>query len=549
MRITESRLRKFIRESVSERASVKKLRVFDFDDTLVMTNSFIKIKKQNGEIMQITPAQYAVYDKEDDDIFDFSDFSKVNDPLIIKWTFKILERVIAARDRGEGDVIILTARSSESQRAIKDFFANSGIEDIEIVTLGTGEPAAKANYVISLIDKYGYNFIEFFDDSKRNIDTMANTIKSTYPRVQIRMHHIKSHINEMRKRKIVNERVKHGSSYPPTFDEFTELTAQQQGDVWIFFDTETTGLQYENEEVQATQLSCIAYYTNNFETMPEEVSGGRFDIKLALSEATEEFMETEPESKFSIKNLLLMTDYADDTVKKVKPGYVIHEFEEYLHRMKKMSSTKKIVFIAQNSPFDVGIINTLYHRMAVQPPDHEVWDTKAVIDLYFKPVLAFLKNSPDVTEEDKDLINKLTVNGRISGSLGNITSAFNIKNDKWHQAIEDVRMTMEMMFKIMQYLRAKSPEIRNTVASSPFNAMAGDPVYGVSSYKKRQMSENKLRALVNEIITESTIADSPITLEFKETTRGSGEEYSVFLRHPDFEKHIGYVQVIQYWDQ
>ena len=197
-----------------------------------------------------------------------------------------------------------------------------------------------------------------------------------------------------------------------------------------------------------------------------------------------------------------MTDYADDTVKKVKPGYVIHEFEEYLHRMKAMSSTKKIVFIAQNSPFDVGIINTLYHRMEVPPPDHEVWDTKAVIDLYFKPVLAFLKNSPDVTEEDKDLISKLTVNGRISGSLGNITSAFNIKNDKWHQAIEDVRMTMEMMFKIMQYLRAKSPEIRNTVASSPFNAMAGDPVYGVSSYKKKQTSESVLRYLVNKMILE-----------------------------------------------
>ena len=65
-------------------------------------------------------------------------------------------------------------------------------------------------------------------------------------------------------------------------------------------------------------------------------------------------------------------------------------------------------------------------------------------------------------------------------------------------------MTMEMMFRIIQYLRAKSPEIRNTVASKPFNAMAGDPVYGVSSYKKKQTSENILRVLVNEIITEST---------------------------------------------
>ena len=316
--------------------------------------------------------------------------------------------------------------------------------------------------------------------------------------------HLRRAIREVYKRKIVTERVKPGSFYPREFDEFLALTAQYQDNVWIFFDTETTGLQYENEEVQATQVSCIAYYPDNFETVPKQVENGEFDIKLALSKETKDFMKTEPESKFSIKNLLIMTDYADDTVKKVKPGYVIHEFEEYLHRMKSASPSGKIVLIAQNSPFDVGIINTLYRRMSVTPPDYEVWDTQAVINSYFKPVLSLLKNSSGATEEDKELISRLTVNGRISGSLGNITTAFNIENKGWHQAIEDVRMTMEMMFRIIQYLRAKSPEIRNTVASKPFNAMAGDPVYGVSSYKKKQTSENILRVLVNEIITEST---------------------------------------------
>lgn len=315
--------------------------------------------------------------------------------------------------------------------------------------------------------------------------------------------HLRRIIKEVYKRKIVTERVKPGSFYPREFDEFLALTTQYQDDVWIFFDTETTGLQYENEEVQATQVSCIAYYPNKFEEMPKQVENGEFDIKLALSKETKDFMETEPESKFSIKNLLIMTDYADDTIKKVKPGYVIHEFEEYLHMMKAMAPSGKIVLIAQNSPFDVGIINTLYRRMSVAPPDYEVWDTQAVINSYFKPVLSLLKNSSDATDEDKELINRLTINGRISGSLGNITSAFNIENKGWHQAIEDVRMTMEMMFKIIKYLRAKPSEIRNTVASKPFNAMAGDPVYGVSSYKKKQTSESIIRVLVNEIIYES----------------------------------------------
>ena len=97
---------------------LKKLRIFDFDDTLVTTRSFIKIKKQDGSIASLTPAQYAQYDKEENDIFDFSDFTNLNEPQIIKWTFKILKNAIA---RG-GKVIVLTARSSAARRAINDFF-------------------------------------------------------------------------------------------------------------------------------------------------------------------------------------------------------------------------------------------------------------------------------------------------------------------------------------------------------------------------------------------------------------------------------------------
>ena len=38
----------------------KKLRVFDFDDTLVKTTSFIYVTN-NGKTRKLTPGQYAVY--------------------------------------------------------------------------------------------------------------------------------------------------------------------------------------------------------------------------------------------------------------------------------------------------------------------------------------------------------------------------------------------------------------------------------------------------------------------------------------------------------
>ena len=54
----------------------KKLRVFDFDDTLVKSNSKVYVNN-NGAKTTLTPGQFAVYKKKSGDEFDFSDFDKV----------------------------------------------------------------------------------------------------------------------------------------------------------------------------------------------------------------------------------------------------------------------------------------------------------------------------------------------------------------------------------------------------------------------------------------------------------------------------------------
>ena len=43
----------------------KKLRIFDFDDTLVKTNSFIYVTHRNGMKTKLSPGQYAKYDTRD----------------------------------------------------------------------------------------------------------------------------------------------------------------------------------------------------------------------------------------------------------------------------------------------------------------------------------------------------------------------------------------------------------------------------------------------------------------------------------------------------
>src|SRR5210317_295984 len=87
----------------------KKLRVFDFDDTLVKTTSYIYVTQKNGKKIRLSPGEYAVYQERPGDEYDFSDFDNVNDPKIIKGYFKLLQRMKnAGGDRG---VFILTARA------------------------------------------------------------------------------------------------------------------------------------------------------------------------------------------------------------------------------------------------------------------------------------------------------------------------------------------------------------------------------------------------------------------------------------------------------
>lgn len=143
----------------------KKLRVFDLDDTLVKTQSKVIVKKANGEKQLLTPGEYAVYEKEPGDEFDFSHFEDLVDPTEIRWTAKILRRIV--NKRGVNAAVILTARSTK--KPAETFFKMFNIPPIPIVALGDSDPQAKAQWILYVIKKFNYDVIEFFDDSVKNI--------------------------------------------------------------------------------------------------------------------------------------------------------------------------------------------------------------------------------------------------------------------------------------------------------------------------------------------------------------------------------------------
>ena len=178
-------LKQYIRSVLSEDITRKKLRVFDFDDTLAFTSSKVFVNKQDGTKLVLTAGEFATYVQKPGDVFDFSDFNNVVDPKEIKWTTDILRRLITK----DSDTFILTARAHQAANAIRDYLNSIGLSNVRIVTLENSDPKKKSDYIAQAIDEKGYNFVEFFDDSKGNIDAVAG-LKLIYPNVKFIMRHV-----------------------------------------------------------------------------------------------------------------------------------------------------------------------------------------------------------------------------------------------------------------------------------------------------------------------------------------------------------------------
>ena len=193
--ITLSKLEKVIKEDVNElnEAESKKLRVFDFDDTLVKTKSHIYIKHGDGKESKLTPGEYAVYEPKADDKFDFSDFEQVKQPQEIKGITNLLKRVV--KSEGERKVVILTARSA--YQPVKDYLKDIGLEGIYVVALGDADPQKKADWIENKI-KTGYNDVFFIDDSQKNVQAVSG-LKKKYPNIKMKVQQVKHEVPQIPK--------------------------------------------------------------------------------------------------------------------------------------------------------------------------------------------------------------------------------------------------------------------------------------------------------------------------------------------------------------
>lgn len=155
----------------------KKLRIFDLDDTLFETEAKVIVTSSDNISREITPAEYAVYEPQSGDKFDFSQFQTLINPTLIRSIGKRFYKIVTSSN-GDRKTVILTARGSEAAPHIKDIIRKYFRVNIEVVTLGTGDPMAKANWILNKIQNEGYNDIFFVDDSSKNILATYRTISN-----------------------------------------------------------------------------------------------------------------------------------------------------------------------------------------------------------------------------------------------------------------------------------------------------------------------------------------------------------------------------------
>ncbi len=158
-------------------APVKKIRVFDFDDTLAQTKSNVLYTMPDGtkgKIDAATFAREAGNMEAEGAVWDFSEFSKVMQGT--KGPLLEVAKIIADK-KGTDDVFVLTARPADAAGPIKEFLASMGLNiPLKNITgLGDGAPQAKAGWIMGKAAE-GYNDFYFADDHTGNVKAVKDVL-------------------------------------------------------------------------------------------------------------------------------------------------------------------------------------------------------------------------------------------------------------------------------------------------------------------------------------------------------------------------------------
>lgn len=173
-----------------------KIKIFDVDDTLVVTKSKIKVyNTKTKKWFSLTPQEFNLYKTEPYHELDYSDFRDVEilkAGKTIDWVFEILRRAV----RKGTPVGVITARDNKD--IICEFLSHNGVHincnyiyAINDPDLGfTGSTAEKKKQAFERFVDMGFTNFEFYDDDAENI-RLANQLAKEDPTIKMKAKLIK----------------------------------------------------------------------------------------------------------------------------------------------------------------------------------------------------------------------------------------------------------------------------------------------------------------------------------------------------------------------
>lgn len=207
---------------------------------------------------------------------------------------------------------------------------------------------------------------------------------------------------------------------------------------WIWIDTETSGIGGPKKQ-QLTQVSAIAtqydFNSNSFTELDT------YDQKIKLTDDIKSRYNSPGDTS---RRILSFNHYGSGQYKWRNEEEVVNEFFNWLERY------EPCLFVAQNAGFDMNMLSGRFgHKI-----NNEVFDTKMLIQLYYLPLIQKLAET-DI--KYKELINFIGTssrdNGLISSSLSKIGPALGLNMSGYHDALTDVKITIEMVRKIVDFLK------------------------------------------------------------------------------------------------
>ena len=244
-----------------------------------------------------------------------------------------------------------------------------------------------------------------------------------------------------------------------TIENVIDLLDGYSSNTWIFFDTETTGLQPSSS--QLTEIGAIAVDPNAWSS--ESTVLDQFNEKISLTDESKRLLK-DPESierkaweksnmggRNPLKDpqaILSMTRYGEKGRAYGEEQEVLDKFFEWA------DGFSNPLFIAQNASFDLKFLNV---RSGGKLPKYPVLDTKQLMEMYLIPLLKTQTAAESGDPAAQDLLDKLYIKkgnwGYHSSSMGVVSKAYGISIAGWHNALADVKMMMSMYRSVVETIR------------------------------------------------------------------------------------------------